>query len=391
MPGALKVVHLITGLMVGGAEMMLYKLLSATDPARFRSTVVCMTGGGPMAERIAGLGAPVHALGMPPGRPTLGGVRALLRLLARERPQVLQTWMYHADLLGLLAGRALGVPRIVWNLRCSDLQERSRLTRWTIRAGARLSRGPNVVVVNSEAGQAFHAGLGYRPRRWAVIPNGFDLERFAPDPGARAAVRAELGVGPDTPLVGLVCRHDPMKGHDTFLRAAAALAATCPEAHFILAGRDVTPANPALAPLLAGHPAGPALHLLGERADVPRLLAALDVATSSSSYGEGFSNVIGEAMACAVPCAVTDVGDATAVVGDTGVVVPPRDPLALAEAWHRLLRLGPDGRRRLGEAARQRVARHYSLVAVVRQYEDLYLSLCGVCFAPQGAPGRAEY
>jgi glycosyltransferase involved in cell wall biosynthesis len=377
MPGALKVVHLITGLRVGGAEMMLYKLLSATDPARFRSVVVSLTDGGPVAERIAGLGVPVHSLGMPPGAPTLAGARALLRLLARERPHVLQTWMYHADLLGLLAGRALGVPRIAWNLRCSNLGERSRLTRWTIRAGAWLSRGPNVVVVNSEAGRAFHASLGYRPRRWAVIPNGFDLERFAPNPGARASVRAELGVGPDTPLLGLVCRHDPMKGHDTFLRAAAALAATGPEVHFVLAGRDVTPANPVLATLLAGHPAGSTLHLLGERADVPRLLAALDVATSSSSYGEGFSNVIGEAMACAVPCAVTDVGDAASVVGDTGMVVPPRDPAALAEAWRRLLCLGPDGRRRLGEAARQRVGHCYSLAAVVCQYEELYLSLCG--------------
>jgi glycosyltransferase involved in cell wall biosynthesis len=302
----------------------------------------------------------------------------LVRLLVRERPAVLQTWMYHANLLGLLAGRVVRIP-VVWNVRCSNemLAHASRRTAWTIEACARLSSWPEVVVFNSEAGWQQHAAAGYRPRLGEVVPNGFDLSRFAPDPAARGNVRTELGVGPDALLVGLVGRFDPMKGHDTFLAAAKALHTRRPEAHFVLAGHGVEPGNPALTDAVDAHPVAGKVHLLGERSDIPRLTAALDVAVSSSHFGEGFANVIGEAMACGVPCVVTDVGDSAAVVGRLALVVPPRDPVALAGAWEQLIAAGPETRRVLGLAARERVRHKYALEHVVGVYERLYESLAG--------------
>jgi glycosyltransferase involved in cell wall biosynthesis len=371
-----KVVHLITDLDTGGAEMMLAKLLSAMDRGRFRSVVVSLLEPGPVADRIRELGVPVHTLGMSRGRPSACGLLRLWRLLDRERPDVLQAWMYHANLLGLLGRWAPAGAPTVWNIRSGrpDLSGYSRATRCIVRAGAWLSRWPSAIVINSTSGREVHAAVGYRPRRWEVIPNGFDLARFVPDASARRSVRDELGLGPGAVLVGLVGRYHPVKGHDLFVRAASLLAGRHAGAHFVLAGPDVVPGNPALRELLEGHPARDSFHLLGPRADVPRLMAALDVLVSSS-YSEGFPNVIGEAMACGVPCAVSDVGDSRAVVGDTGAVVPPGDAPALAEGLARLLDAGAGGRAALGAAARQRVEETYSLQRVAGRYQSLYSSL----------------
>ncbi|MEO8286217.1 MAG: glycosyltransferase [Chloroflexota bacterium] len=370
-----KVVHLITGLNVGGAETMLYKLLSGMDRERFENSVISLIAPGLMAKRIEALGIPVLSLGMMRGRPTPGHIWQLYRLLRHERPDILQTWMYHADLTGIIAGRLARVPAIAWNLRCSDcVVGASRTTMWTFQACARLSRWPQVVIANSEAGRRFHTSRGYHPRRWAVLPNGFDLDLFKPDDIARREVRNELELPPDAPLIGIVARYDPPKDHATFLRAAMMLSERHPEAHFLLVGKDVISSNAELMEPIRSHPVRERLHLLGERQDVPRLMAALDILVSSSS-SEGFPNVIGEAMCCAVPCVVTGVGDSAEMVSDTGIVVPPRDPAAIAHALNSLLESGPASRRNLGLAARERVQARYSLPVIVRRYEELYTTL----------------
>src|SRR4051794_31106550 len=361
------VVHLITGLDTGGAETMLANLLEGSDRTRIRHVVLSLTDVGAVGRRIADLGVPVHALHMRPGFPDPRSVVRLLALLRRVRPDVIQTWMYHADLFGTVGAAMTDTP-VVWNIRSSvDVAELGPVVALIARTLARLSRIPAVVISNSAAGQARHTQLGYRPKQWLVIPNGFDLERFAPDAEARRSVRAELGVGPDTVLIGLVARFDPLKDHATFLRAAGIQAQRSPETHFVLVGQGVTVSNDALWQTATAQGLQDRIHLLGQRSDIPRLTAALDIATCSS-YGESFPNVIGEAMSCAVPCVVTDVGDAARLVGDTGQVVPPRDATSLADAWQRLLDLEADQRRKLGEAARERVAEHFSLTSVVRQY-----------------------
>jgi glycosyltransferase involved in cell wall biosynthesis len=168
-------------------------------------------------------------------------------------------------------------------------------------------------------------------------------------------------------VIGLVARFDPMKDHATALAALRMF----PEAHLVAAGKGVVPTNPALAaPDLSGR-----LHLLGERRDVEELLPALDIATLSSAFGEGFPNVLGEAMACGIPCVATDVGDSKEVIDDTGLVVPPRDAGALSRAWRELARASDDRLASLGEAARARVVAHWSLPAVVRTYEETYRSM----------------
>jgi glycosyltransferase involved in cell wall biosynthesis len=371
----LRVVHLITGLYVGGAETMLYKLLERIDRACFENVVISLREIGPVGRSIEQLGIPVYSLGMKRGAITPGQYLALWGLLRRLRPALLQSWLYHADLLALVAGRPAGVQRIVWNLRSSDIVPHSaRSTAWVVKACALLSGRPDAVICNSYAGKAFHSRQGYHPRLWAVMPNGFDLNRFKPDPEARASVRAELGICPEDVLIGLVARFDPAKDHHTFLRAALQLADADPRVQFLLAGSDVVSSNVEIESIVARHPARKRIHLLGERSDIPRITAALDIATCSS-LSEGFANVIGEAMSCGVPCVVTDVGDSALIVANTGVTVPPGSPEALASGWRKLIEAGPAARAEMGVAARRRVEQNYSLEAVTRKYESLYQAL----------------
>jgi glycosyltransferase involved in cell wall biosynthesis len=210
----------------------------------------------------------------------------------------------------------------------------------------------------------------------ALIPNGFDTDLFRPDRRARDRIRGELGLGQQAVAVGLVARYHPVKGHAVFLEAAAMLGSARPEASFVLAGPGVGPENRELSERIGGLGLGDRVHLLGERRDVAALMAALDVGCLASE-AEGFPNAVGEAMAAGLPCVVTDVGDASFLVGEAGVVVPPRDAAALAAGLVRLLDLGPEGRQRLGEAGRRRVARHFSLAAMLDRYDHLYRDLLG--------------
>lgn len=375
---ARRIVHIITGLTRGGAETMLYRLLSRVDRGRFESSVVCLKEEGPMTERIRALGIPVHSLNLRARLLDAPGLLRLRGLLKTVRPDLVQTWLYHADLLGGLATKLTGSIPVVWGIRMSRLEPPGikRSTILAARVCARLSRRlPARIVCCSESGLRTHAAIGYDATKMTVIPNGFDVESFCPDPRARESVRSELGITPSAPVAGLVARFHPQKDHAGFLRAALRLAGRIPDSSFLLAGHGIDWKNSMLRDAIesAGH--RDRFRLIGPRDDVARLCAAFDVAVSSSSYGEGFPNAVGEAMACGVPCVVTDVGDSAWVVGDTGRVVPPRDSEALAAAVGELLSMSPGERKELGKVARRRIVEHFELSSVVHRYEQLYLEL----------------
>jgi glycosyltransferase involved in cell wall biosynthesis len=283
--------------------------------------------------------------------------------------------MNHGNLMGGLAARAASTAPVLWSLRQSNLDPvlARRGTMAVLRLGARFSRWlPDRILCVSESARRVHAELGYDETRMVVIPNGFDLDVFRPDPAARRALRAELGIDAEAVLIGLAARFDPQKDIGTFLAAAARVAATRAEVRFLLCGEGMDAANPALAQLIADAGVGARVHLLGRRTDMPRITSALDIAVSSSAYGEGFSNALGEALASAVPAVATDVGDARQIVGEEGRIVPIRDPVALAAAIAELIALGAEGRARLGQEGRARMARDYALDAIARRYRAIY-------------------
>jgi glycosyltransferase involved in cell wall biosynthesis len=371
-----RVVHVITGLDVGGAELMLARLLAAIDPMRVENVVISLTDRGALADRFVKLNVPVYALGMRSWRSTIAGLTTLIGLLRRLAPDVVQTWLYHADFFGSIAGKIARAPKIAWNVRCSELNPRDqpRLTSMLLRVLPSLSRWPAVVVCNSEAGLRAHQRLGYRPQSWALIPNGVDTDVFRPSRADRAAVRRELGVADDEPLIGMAARLHPMKNHAGFLQAAAQVAVKRRDARFLVMGRGVA-ASERLIQIAAELGLGGRVHLLDERSDPAAMFAALDVAVSSSSYGEGFPNVIAEAMACSVPCVATDVGDSAAIMGAAGIIVAPGDPGALAIALVRVLAMEPASRKALGQSGRDRIVSEYSLGHVADRYERLYEQL----------------
>jgi glycosyltransferase involved in cell wall biosynthesis len=376
---AINILHLITDLNTGGAEVSLYRLLRRMDRSRFNNRVISMIPVGEIGEKIRALGIPVTSLGLSPGQFSLAALWSLARELRSERPDILQTWMYHADLLGLLAAKLNGIQPVVWNIRSSviDTSLYRPLTGQVIRLCSWLSNMPRAVIINSRAGREYHTDIGYHPRRWVLIPNGIDPDQFRPDEIARRSVRDELGLDQKIILIGMFARFDPMKGHADFLYAAGLLTHSGVDAHFLLAGQDVSPNNETLKSLIIEEGLVGYVHLLGRRDDIHRLEAALDILAMPSVIGEGFPNVVAEAMACGVPCVVTDVGDAAFLVADTGRVVPPCDPAAMAVAWMELVRSGEQVRHRLGESARRRVVENFSLEKMVTAYEDLYDSLLG--------------
>lgn len=364
----------ITNLATGGAETMLLKLLQQLDRSRFTPTVISLVGQGEIGPRIQGLGIPVHALGMSRGVPNPLVVLRLAKLLRQLQPEVVHTWMYHADLLGGLAARLAGFRKVIWCIRHSNLSktENKRSTLWVVKACALLShRVPVQMISCSQRAKEVHAAVGYAADKLHVIPNGFDLSCFVPDVAARASVRAELGLAADVPLVGLIARFDSQKNHCGFVEAAAQVHAQMPDVHFVLAGTGVDAANIALNSAIAVKGLQARMHLLGRREDVPRLMASLDV-LASSSHGEAFPNVLGEAMACGVPCVVTDVGDSAEIVGDTGCVVAAGDMAGLARGLVDVLSYPPEQKTVLGEQARVRVAARYEIGHVARLYEAFY-------------------
>jgi glycosyltransferase involved in cell wall biosynthesis len=366
----IRVLHLITGLGLGGAETSLRNLALRMDRERFDVRVVGLIGG-PNAEELAAAGTDVTVLGMRRGVPDPRSALKLRRILREFRPDILQTWLYHADLLGTVVRATARVPVLLWNVRCASMDMRlyRRLSGISVKMLARLSRIPQAVVVNSKAGLVAHEAIGYRPRKWELIPNGFDTTVYRPRPEARERLRSLAGVPGDALVVGLVGRYDPMKDHAGFLRAASRV--SDPRVHFVLAGTGVTADNTELASEIAAAGLGKRVHLLGERRDLPDLTPGFDLACSSSAFGEGFPNVVGEAMSSGVPCVVTDVGDSAWVAGATGIVVPPRDPEALGSAISRLAASDAERARR-GEEARRRIVEEFSIERVVRRYEELY-------------------
>ena len=371
-----RVAFVITGLRTGGAEQTLLQLLPRLDP-RIEPHVLSLTSLGDLGGAFVDAGVPVEAMGMAPGPGAPLAFWRLVRRLGQLRPAVVQTALYHADLVGGLAARLAGVPRLAWNIRnggaaLEALKPHARAAVWlSARASWRL---PDRIVCCSRAARRRHVELGYDDSRFEVIANGVDLARWRPWPEARARLRAELAIPAAAPVVGLIARLDPQKDHRGFFAAAGRLHRERPDVHFVLAGGGVDARAANLRAWIDDAGVGAVTHLIGRRDDIHDWMPGLDLLVSTS-IGEAFPNVVGEAMACGVPCVVTDVGDSAWIVGDTGTVVPPGDAEAAARAWRVVLDRPAASRLEQGRAARARIAGAFELSSAVRRYDDFYLDL----------------
>jgi glycosyltransferase involved in cell wall biosynthesis len=375
----IKVAHIVTGLAADGAERMLYNVATSLEREGVHAEVISLTGMGQLGPQIEARGITVRRLEMGRGVPNPLLVFRLAGWLRKSRPDVVQTWMYHADLVGGLAARLSNIRHVVWGIHHSNLERGQNRTRtiWTARACARLSWSlPARIICCSESARRLHAQIGYDGEKTEVIPNGIDTDLFCPDRTAGVSVRRELGIPLTAPVIGMAARFHIQKDHRNFVEAAARLSRVMPEVHYVLCGNGMTWENTSLRGWLQEAGIVSQTHLLGIRGDMPRVFAGMNLA-ASSSLSEALPVAVGEAMACGLPCAVTDAGDSALLVNGTGMVVPPRDPAALAKSWQDLLSISEEARRDRGMAARRRIESCFNLRMVMQRYRDLYLGLAG--------------
>lgn len=373
----MKIVHVITSLNTGGAERALYNLLQGGLNKNSENHVISLSDRGTIGPQIEALGVPVITLDMPIGRPTLAGIIKLRQSIKELQPDLIQGWMYHGNLAATLARFfSPNKTTLVWGIRHSlyEIKSEKRLTQLIIKASRSLSKSPDTVLYNSQLSQQQHEQFGFYADNGRAIPNGINLEQFRFSEVERMRVRAELGISEGALVAGHVARFHPMKDHPLFLQAAADIARRFDNFHCLLIGRDIKFTNKDLKKHIPKEFES-RFHLLGEHRDVAAVMSAMDIFALTSEWGEGFPNVLGEAMAMGLPCVTTNVGDSALIVGDFGKVIEPKDKTALTAMIESFLILPATDRRLIGEQARQRIEENFSLDAIVEQYSNLYKSL----------------
>jgi glycosyltransferase involved in cell wall biosynthesis len=363
-----RVLFLIRSLEAGGAERQLTELVKSLDPAQFEIAVATFYGGGTLRSVLAREPrVRLFSLDKTGRWDVIHFIFRLIVLIRSEQPDVIHGYMGVANELALFVARLTGA-RVVWGLRASnmDLSQYTWPSRWMFRIGAALSRFPDCIVVNSEAGKRHYGSRGYYTKNMVVIPNGIDTSSFYSDDESGAQLRTKLGIDPALVIVGLIARLDPMKDHTTFLRAAAIVASRCTNVMFLFAGGGSKVDRKRLQQLAGSLGVADQVVWIGEQRDMRSVYNSCNVVVSSS-ISEGLPNAIAEAMACGVPCVATDAGDSRLLIGDDTRIVPPGDAESLAAAVLSVLALSEEERRDMGVGSRERVKRLFSIEQLARR------------------------
>lgn len=370
----MKIVHVIAGLQQGGAEAVLYRLCKHGTADEHH--VVSLTGCGKYGPMLEEIGVRVTPLDFTSVKSSMVSFWRLIRMLRRERPEVVQTWMYHADLVGGIAAFVSGIRNIVWGIRSTELAHEysSKRKMWIRSLCSRLSYYlPRKIIVCAQVSIHRHADIGYDVSKMTFVPNGYDVNEFTTGLDADGSFKRKLSSRSDLTLVGAVGRFDPVKDHTTMLEALALVRSQGIPFRCVLVGSGLEVSNDALVQQIEQRGLSEHIRLLGPMSDIPLVMNALDVHLLSSS-SEAFPNVVAEAMACGTPCVVTDVGDAATIVGDTGWVVPSKDPVALAQAIRTAISEVTDGWTvpDRGTVVRDRIVDKYSIERMVEGYRDVW-------------------
>jgi glycosyltransferase involved in cell wall biosynthesis len=366
-----RLAFVITGLGRGGAEKMLLKLLSLLDKTKFDVRVFCLTHHLDLLPDFEAANIKVYAYQIDKPLFALQSVYRFLRDCRRFAPDLIQGWMYHGNIFAWLASK-VGVAKLIFGIRAClyDFKFERWRTQLIIRLGARLSHSTDGIIYVSSVAHHHHEAIGYTSKKSLTLANGFELEKFRPNLAYRQEYREKLGLSPHNLTIGFFARFHKLKGFSQLLQAFSLVYQKDPTINLILAGQQVTDHNKDLTAEIADLGLQEAVLLVGELKEPERYLPALDLFVSPSSQ-EGFPNAVGEAMACGIPCVVTDVGDSALLVGETGGIVPPHNPTLLAQAILDILK-NPATLRTKGDQARLRIETHFSLPAIVERYEAAY-------------------
>lgn len=372
----MKVVHIITGLNNGGAEGVLYRLV--THDQENEHIVISMMDAGKYGPLLLNKGFELYCLNISQGKTSLKSTFKLYKLIKKINPDIVQTWMYHADLLGGVVSRLAGVKKVFWNIRHSDFDgnHTKSSTVKIAKLNAKLSRiVPKKIISCAQGGVKAHTDLGYDEEKIVVIGNGYDLSTFKIDDNARDLVRDELNIGKN-PIIGMVGRYDPQKNHKGLIEALKIVKEKGYIFDLLLVGRDLNSENRVLLKQIRKADLYQKTYLLDQRSDIPNIMNALDLHVLSSSYGEGFPNVIAEAMACGTPCIATDVGDSKLIVSEYGTIVELDNAEKLSSAIIRSLDLMNDRQKfeKIRLAGSDYIKDNFSIGEMVLKYNRTWLS-----------------
>jgi len=366
--------HIITSLDAGGAEAMLFRLLGRFDCDIADICVVSLKDEGVYGEKIRNIGAQVECVGLERALKAPSALLKLMRIIQRHKPDIVQTWMYHADLIGGLAAFFLGRIPLAWGIHHSIPNRKydKKSTMHIARACSFLSkRVPSKIVCSSISAKNCHVVFGYNHSKMTVITNGVDTAEFMPDSEARMRLRRLTGLRDDDFVVGFPARFHPIKGHQVFLKAASMIAKSNADVKLLLCGEGVSSSNIELQSMINKVGIEDRVIMLGVFDDMKSYFAGIDT-MAMTSYSESFPLTLIEAMSCGVPCVVTDVGDCAEIVGESGFVTPVGDSDASAKAICKILNMRVEDRSALGSAARRRVKENYAIDITVDKYRDLY-------------------
>ncbi|NHI01399.1 glycosyltransferase [Oceanimonas sp. MB9] len=370
------VLHVITGLEDGGAESVLYRLCTAD--VTHRHVVVSLMGEGKYGPLLKEAGIDVYCLNLPSGRIKIGALFKYIRMIKEIKPDIVQTWMYHADLIGGVCARLAGVRNVSWNIRHSELETgKSRKSTIVVaRLCALVSYFvPSKIICCATKAKEVHENIGYDRSKMVIVENGYNLNSLKPDDCLRNNFRVELGIDDGELLLGMVGRFNIQKNHHGLLQSLSFVKASGLHFKCVLIGSGMDDENAELANWICQTGLQNEVLLLGQRTDIPAVMNALDIHLLSSSFGEGFPNVLAEAMACGTPCVTTDVGDAAIIVGNTGWVSPTNDSADFSNKVIQAvneMRNNPEcfEKRKIG--AIERIHHNFSLRAMLDKYHKVW-------------------
>lgn len=371
----MKIVHIIVGLNVGGAELMLQRLvLNSSKKEHFEHSIISLTDLGVIGPNLQKQGIKVDTLNMNSLSSLPFTLLKLRNLIKKINPDVVQTWMYHADLLGGLAAKSLGIKNIIWGIRTTDIEESaSKQTVYLSKICARLSYiVPTKIACVAEKAKEYHVNIGYDERKFKVIPNGFNLSKFYFDPDVRFLMRKQLQLDEKELVIGHIGRFDYAKNQVNFIKACISLLSKGFKFKVLMAGRNVSLNNPKIAELFINNEYINNFIFLGEITNTPSFYCAIDI-FCLCSYTEGFPNVLGEAMACENVCLSTDAGDAKLIMEPFGIEIESPQAADIARAIEENILLSTHiNFKNIGKNNRKKIEKYYSLISVIKQFESLY-------------------
>lgn len=365
-----KVTHIITSLNSGGAESMLYKLLKYSNSNEYTNEVICLLDKGIYGEKIEKMGIKVTVLNLNKGN-IIGALYKARRVC--EKSDIVNSWLYHSDLVGFFISKVLLRKKLIWNVRHSNLDKSAnkKTTLLIVKLNARLSRYVDCITYNSNKAKYVHNKIGYTGNRNVVLSNGFELNKFTINNLSRKKLRKNFDIHDSEKVLITVGRWDPQKDYDNLLKSLGILRQNNINFRLIMVGTNLDWKNIALKKLIERYNLAENVLLLGRQGNIPELLSVADIYVSSS-LGESFSNSIGEAMACQLPCIVTDVGDSAIIVGDCGEIVPSQNSEELSNELSYYIKMDNENLQRIGKKARKRVVENYDIINIVKLFEINY-------------------